>query len=342
MNPRIGITLGDVAGIGPEVAVKAVTSPRVWQRCTPILIGESSVIGHYAHQLAPGWKLRLIGDLAQAVPGPREIPLVDLKNIQFSTTLLGQVSRKCGLAALEFIRRAVDLCLQGGLDAMVTGPIHKEAAQLAGIGVPGHTEYLAALCRVSEVRMLLVVNHLRAMHLTTHLSLCEALKAVKKQRILETIRYGANALEQLQLTNGRIAVAALNPHAGEGGLFGTEEVEEIAPAIREAQQMGLNVSGPVPPDTVFYRMDRREFDLVVAMYHDQGHIPLKLIGFDRGVNITIGLPIVRTSVDHGTAFDIAGKMTASPDSMIQAIELASVMVQSGHSAKSVLPDPHWR
>ena len=329
MRPRIGITLGDVAGIGPEVAVKAVMSPRVWQCCTPILIGESSVVSHYAHHLAPGRDLRLIEDPSESDIEPQEIPLVNLENINFSKSLVGRVSRECGLAGLEFIRRAVDLCLRKRLDAVVTGPIHKEAAQLAGIGVPGHTEFLALLCRVSEVRMLLVVNHLRAMHLTTHLSLCNALKFVKKQRILETIRYAVKALEQLQVTKGKIAVAALNPHAGEGGLFGDEEIYEIAPAVQEAQQLGLNVSGPVSPDTVFYRMDRGEFDLVIAMYHDQGHIPLKLMGFDRGVNITIGLPIIRTSVDHGTAFDIAGKMMASPDSMINAIELASVMVQSG-------------
>ena len=331
MRPRIGITLGDVAGIGPEVAVKAVISPLVWQCCTPILIGESSVVSYYAHHLAQGRELKLIEDPSEPVFEPQEIPLVDLKNLNFSKSLLGHVSRECGQAGLEFIRRAVDLCLRKRLDAVVTGPIHKEAAQMAGIGVPGHTEFLALLCRVSEVRMLLVVNHLRAMHITTHLSLSSALKFVKKQRILETIRYAVKALEQLQVPKGRIALAGLNPHAGEGGLFGDEEIREIAPAVQEAQQLGLNVCGPVPPDTVFYRMNRGEFDLVIAMYHDQGHIPLKLIGFDRGVNITIGLPIIRTSVDHGTAFDIAGKLIASPDSMIQAIELASVMVQSGHS-----------
>ena len=327
MSPRIGITLGDVSGIGPEVAVKAVTSPQVRQRCLPILIGESSVVNQYAKHLVPDWKIRIVQDPLEASSSPGEIHLLDMKNIHFSEILLGQVSRECGLAGLQFIRRAVDLCQQKKLDAMVTGPIHKEAAQLAGIGVPGHTEYLAALCGTSEVRMLLVVNHLRAMHLTTHLSLSDALKAVKKERVLQTIHFAVRALEQLQVGRGRIAVAALNPHAGEGGLFGREEINEIAPAILEAQQGGIDASGPVPPDTVFYRMDQGEFDLVIAMYHDQGHIPLKLIGFDRGVNITIGLPIIRNSVDHGTAFDIAGKMKASPDSMIQAIELACVMAR---------------
>jgi 4-hydroxythreonine-4-phosphate dehydrogenase len=257
--------------------------------------------------------------------------LIDLKNICYSSVRPGEVSQECGRAALEFIRTAVTLCLQKKLDAMVTGPIHKEAAQLAGIGAPGHTEFLASLCQIPEARMLLVVNHLRALHLTTHLSLRDALEAVKKNRILDTIQHGLHALRQLHVKNERIAVAGLNPHAGEGGLFGREEIHEIAPAVLEAQRLGLNVSGPIPPDTVFYRMGQGEFDLVIAMYHDQGHIPLKLMGFDRGVNITIGLPFIRTSVDHGTAFDIAGQMKASPESMVKAIELACIMAESGHS-----------
>ena len=331
MKPKVGITLGDVAGIGPEVAIKAVTSPTIQECCLPILIGESSVVSPYAERLAPGWKLKLVRDPFESSQDCFEIHLIDLKNIHFPSIRPGQVSRECGRAALEFIRTAVDLCLKKQLDAMVTGPIHKEAAQLAGIGAPGHTEFLASLCAVPEVRMLLVVNHLRALHLTTHLSLRDALEAVSKNRILDTIYHGVRALRQLQVKNGRIAVAGLNPHAGEGGLFGAEETREIRPAVQEAQRSGLNVSGPIAPDTVFYRMSQGEFDLVIAMYHDQGHIPLKLIGFDRGVNITIGLPIIRTSVDHGTAFDIVGQMKASPDSMVKAIEMACIMAESGNA-----------
>ena len=214
--------------------------------------------------------------------------------------------------------------------AIVTGPIHKKAAQLAGLQEPGHTEFLASLCKVEEVRMLLVVNHLRAMHITTHLSLRRALEAVKQERIVDTIHYGVEALKQLRSDHPRIAVAGLNPHAGENGMFGNEETDEVAPAVRQAQSEGLDVAGPISPDTVFHRMNRGEFDLVVALYHDQGHIPLKLIGFDSGVNVTIGLPIVRTSVDHGTAFDIAGQLKANPESMIKAIELAWVMAESSH------------
>ena len=328
-KPRIGITLGDVAGVGPEVAVKALASSKVIGQCFPLLIGDASVVNYYAGRLLPEWRVRIVEDPDRCIFEPWVIWLVDLHNTGFSTVRLGQVSRESGRAALEFIRKGVELCRKQSIDAMVTGPIHKEAAQLAGIGAPGHTEYLAALCGVTEVRMLLVVNHLRAMHITTHLSLRQALDAVRKDRILETLHYGVKALQQLQVLNGRIAVAGLNPHAGEGGFFGMEEISEIEPAVQEARKQGINVLGPIPPDTVFYRMDQREFDLVVALYHDQGHIPLKLVGFDRGVNITIGLPIIRTSVDHGTAFDIAGQMKANPDSMIQAIELACIMAHSG-------------
>ncbi|MFN8007855.1 MAG: 4-hydroxythreonine-4-phosphate dehydrogenase PdxA [Terriglobia bacterium] len=324
-KPRIGITLGDPAGVGPEVAVKACVDPRVEKLCIPILIGELSLVQHYALQLAPGKTIQTIAEPDQASAGNEAIPLIDLKNARFSEISLGKIDKACGKAALDYIREGVDLARQGKIAAMVTGPIHKEAAHQAGMKAPGHTEFLASLCGVDEVRMLLVVNHLRAMHLTTHLSLREALAFVKTARIVETIRYGAEALKRLHTDRRRMAVAGLNPHAGEQGMFGREEMEEITPAIQIARAEGFEVDGPIPPDTVFYRMQKHEFDLVIALYHDQGHIPLKLIGFDTGVNITIGLPIIRTSVDHGTAFDIAGKLEANPESMVKAIELACLM-----------------
>jgi 4-hydroxythreonine-4-phosphate dehydrogenase len=324
-KPKIGITLGDVAGIGPEVAVKALLDPCIESQCIPILIGELSTVRYYTECLTPQRKLRVLEDTDQARTDTQLVQLIDRGNIDFPKVKLGQVDVACGRAALDYIRTGVHLCLAKKLDALVTGPIHKEAAQLAGINAPGHTEYLAALCGVPEVRMLLVVNHLRAMHISTHLSLRKALDHVKKERILETIRYGEKALKRLRINNGRIGVAGLNPHAGEGGLFGTEEIDEVAPAVAEARTEGLRVEGPISPDTIFHRMNRGEFDLVVALYHDQGHIPLKLMGFDSGVNVTIGLPIIRTSVDHGTAFDIAGRMKANPESMVKAIQLACVM-----------------
>jgi len=325
------MTLGDVAGIGPEVAVKAAIHPSIEALCIPVLIGELSTVRYYVERLAPHKSIRVLQDVSEASSDPASIYLVDLANISFQEIRLGQISKDCGRAGLEYIRVAVDLALRKKIDAVVTAPIHKEAAQLAGLKEPGHTEFLASLCGVQQVRMLLVVNHLRAMHITTHLSLRRALDAVKKNRIVETIRYGVEALRQLHIEAPRIAVAGLNPHAGEGGMFGNEEAEEIAPAVREAQGKGFNVAGPISPDTVFHRMNRGEFDLVVALYHDQGHIPLKLIGFDSGVNVTIGLPIVRTSADHGTAFDIAGKLEANPESMVKALELARVMAENARA-----------
>ncbi len=323
-KPLLGISLGDVAGVGPEVAIRALSHDKVWEVSSPFLIGDRSVVEAYLEKISPLAKLELISHPGE-LPGRRGIFLLDRHNIDFTKVQVGRVSRECGKAALDYIRTGVDLCLQGAMDAIVTAPIHKEAVQQAGIGAPGHTEFLARLCGVQEVRMLLVVDHLRVMHLTTHLSLRRAIEAVKRERILDTIQYAVQALGQLKIKDGRIALAGLNPHAGEGGMFGSEEIEEIIPAVEEAVRRGFCVTGPIPPDTVFYRMDRGEFDLVIALYHDQGHIPLKLMGFERGVNITIGLPIIRTSVDHGTAFDIAGKLLASPDSMIQALLLAARM-----------------
>lgn len=327
-KPRIGMTLGDVAGIGPEVALKALRHPAVEEQCIPILIGEFTTVEHYARQLLPSRRIHLIEDPRNADHDCSLIHLLDLHNIYFPEVTLGQIGRECGKASLDYIREGVRWCLRQNLDALVTGPIHKEAVQLAGIGAPGHTEFLALLCHVPEVRMLLVVDHLRAIHVTTHVSLREALEAIKEEQILKTVRFGGQALKRLGVERSRIAIAGLNPHAGEGGLFGNEEVDEILPAIQAARAEGLDVHGPIPPDTVFHRMNQREFDLVVALYHDQGHIPLKLIGFDSGVNITIGLPIIRTSVDHGTAFDIAGQLKANPASMIKAIQLACVMTMT--------------
>ena len=324
-KPRIGITLGDVAGIGPEVAIKALKNSIVEQLCIPVVIGEHSTVKYYADLLLPNRHLKVIDAPQDAIPDSNSIQLLDLKNIKFSDVKLGKVSQECGKASLAYIRAGVDWCLEKKLDALVTGPIHKEAVQMAGIGAPGHTEFLAHLCKTPEVRMLLVVNNLRAIHVTTHMSLRKALDLIRTERILETIRFGQQALKDLGINRQRIAVAGLNPHASEGGLFGSEESDEIIPAIERARSERVTIHGPIPPDTVFHRMNQNEFDLVIALYHDQGHIPLKLIGFDSGVNITVGLPIIRTSVDHGTAFDIAGQLKANSVSMFKAIQLANVM-----------------
>ena len=335
-KPKIGITLGDIAGIGPEVAIKVLQNPIVEQLCIPIIIGEYSTVKYYTNLLLPDRQIQIIDTPEDVVSDPHSIQLLDLKNIQFTSVRLGKVNQECGRASLDYIRAGVDWCLGKKLDALVTGPIHKEAVQMAGIGAPGHTEFLANLCRTSEVRMLLVVNHLRAIHVTTHMSLRKALDFVKTERILETIRFGKKALKDLGTNRQKIAVAGLNPHASEGGLFGTEELDQITPAIELASSEGIDIHGPIPPDTVFHRMNKKEFDLVIALYHDQGHIPLKLIGFDSGGNITVGLPIIRTSVDHGTAFDIAGQLKANSVSMFKAIQLANVIANAQNLDKTRL------
>lgn len=283
---RIGITLGDPAGIGPEIVAKALQREHLHREATLIPLG----------------------------PSPEELA-------RFRP---GVVQRECGGAALAAVREGVARCLRGELDALVTGPLHKQAARLAGMKEPGHTELIAALCGVPEddVRMLLAGERLRIIHVSTHLALREALARVTTARVLRTIELGAEAVARLGFEQPRIAVAGLNPHAGESGLFGEEDAREIAPAVEQAREQDHQVHGPLPPDTVFLRALQGEFDLVVAMYHDQGHIPMKVAEFDKAVNITVGLPIIRTSVDHGTAFDIAGRGIARPDNMVAAIEMA--------------------
>ncbi len=290
MLPVIGITVGDPAGIGPEVAAKAVQSGRFHGRA----------------------ELRILGVPTQPVP-------------------VGQLSAECGRAAVETVRSAVQDCLAGRLDAMVTGPINKYAVEMAGIPFSGHTEFIAELCRARDVRMLLASDRLRVIHVSTHVSLAEACRRASTDRVFRTIELAVLGLQQLGLAGGRIAVAGLNPHCGENGLFGVEDREQIVPAVEQAVARGWNVAGPISPDTVFHRAVMGEFAMVVAMYHDQGHIPSKLIAFQETVNVTLGLPIIRTSVDHGTAFDIAGKNLADPTNMICAIEMALRLI-AGRSA----------
>ncbi len=302
---RIGITLGDPAGIGPEIVAKALESPRLKGRAILLAIGPAAMLPSGREGIVAG-----------------EIDAASFRH--------GVIQPQCGAVAVAAVEKGVSLCRSGALDALVTGPLNKGAAKLAGMVQPGHTELLASLCGVPEdsVRMLLAGERLRVIHVSTHVSLREALDAVRTPRIFETIELGAKAVARLGVTRPRIAVAGLNPHAGEAGLFGQEDLAEIAPAVKEACSRGWLVAGPLAPDTVFLRASRGEFDLVVAMYHDQGHIPIKMAEFDDAVNITVGLPIVRTSVDHGTAFDIAGQGVARPDNMIRAIEVAISLAEN--------------
>jgi 4-phospho-D-threonate 3-dehydrogenase / 4-phospho-D-erythronate 3-dehydrogenase len=304
-RPRLIVSAGDPAGVGPEVTVRALAEPEVRAVAEIAVAGDPADLRRTAQRLG--------------VPPPERIePAGDA-----SGTAPGRLSAAGGAAAVAAIRRAVELIQAGTYDGLVTAPINKEALRLAGFAWPGHTEMLADLTGVAEVRMLLVAEPLRVVHVTTHRSLRAAIEGATRGRVLRTIEMGAAGARRLGFERPRIAVAGLNPHAGEGGLFGDEEQREIGPAVADARAAGIDASGPWPADTLFWRAGRGEFDVVVAMYHDQGHIPVKLGGFDEGVNVTLGLPFPRASVDHGTAFDIAGRGVARWQSMAAAIRVGA-------------------
>ena len=320
-KPRIGITPGDPAGIGPEVALKALRDKEVFESVDPVLIGPRIAVEYYARKLGLAGRLWVVNDLPEA-PAKGRITALDTDEFNLKEIPFGKVHVACGRAALAAIQKGVALARAGRLAAIVTGPIHKKSAQMAGMVGAGHTEFIAHLCGVKEARLMLVGPRLRIVHVSAHVSLRDALGLVERRRILRTIELGSEVMKRLGFPRPRIAVAGLNPHASDEGLFGDEEKREVVPAVRAAARRGLRVSGPVSPDTVFYRAAQDEFDLVVAMYHDQGHIAAKTQGFAEAVNVTAGLPIIRTSVDHGTAFDLVGKNRANPDNMKRAILLA--------------------
>ncbi len=328
--PLLGITMGDPAGIGPEIIVQALAEREVRRLCRPIVIGDARILDRAGRICRSRLRPHPLTSPEEATGGRGTLEVLDLKNIAPAQALFGQISAECGRAAVECVLKAVELARTGAIAGIVTAPLHKEAMQAAGFRYPGHTELIAERVGSADYSMLLIVGRLRVFHISTHLSLREACQQVKKERILQVIRIAQQTLRDLGVRRPRIAVAGLNPHAGEGGLFGREEIEEIAPAVAEAKRMDLPVSGPYPPDALFAAAKRGEWEAIVAMYHDQGHVPLKMIGFEKGVNVTAGLPIVRTSPDHGTAFDIAGKGVANPSSLIAAIRLAA-RLSSAHA-----------
>jgi 4-phospho-D-threonate 3-dehydrogenase / 4-phospho-D-erythronate 3-dehydrogenase len=322
--PCIAISIGDPAGIGPEVAYMALLDETVRSRAQWILIGED-------------WIFKELETDLGAIPhstltGTDELESTDGCLFWHAGKLLpeertfGRVSAACGGAGLAYVRTAAELCLAGRADAMVTSPLNKEAVVQTVADFCGHTEYIAELCGVDESRMLLVNDRLCVAHVSTHISLADAAK-LELSRVERTIELADNAYRRLYNKDPRIAVCGLNPHAGEHGLFGNHESKIIAPAIASARSRGLDCVGPYPADTLFLQAFRGAYDVVIAMYHDQGHIPMKLMDFEHTVNVTLGLPIIRTSVDHGTAFDIAGKYLASADDMKTAMLLAIKMAQ---------------
>jgi 4-hydroxythreonine-4-phosphate dehydrogenase len=334
--PRIGVTMGDPAGIGPEIVLKAVVEAEARRVCQPVIIGNAHVLSETARRLKLRGEYRIITrdeELTNSNSG--DAPLIfHLDNIKGSIEP-GVESGEAGRAAAQFIEKAVELCLAKKLDAMSTAPINKRSLHLGGYNFPGHTEFLAHLAKTGESVMAFVAANLRIVLISTHVPLAEAIRLIKRERIARTTRVAARALRSWGIARPRIAVAAVNPHGGEGGLFGTEEAEEILPAIEECRAQGdFEIAGPFSADTIFLRAARGEFDAVIACYHDQAMIPVKCLAFGEAVNVTLGLPFIRTSVDHGTAFDIAGKGVAQHSSMVAAIKLAAELSLKTRQARA--------
>jgi len=326
--PVLGVTLGDPAGIGIEVTLKAVTRPELRERCRLLLIGEACQVARQLAFAGEGVALHTVRAPAQARWQPRAIDVLDI-GVLAEPLAPGELAASGGEAAFRALERGIRLSLAGELAGIVTAPLNKEALHLAGHKFDGHTEILGHFCGNVPTYMLLSSEKLKIAHVSTHCSLREACERAKRPRILATVQALAQHLRELGMERPRIAVAGLNPHAGEHGLFGREEIDEIAPAIEAARAEGLAVDGPVPPDSLYLRAYRGAWDGIVAMYHDQGHIPQKLVAFEEAVNVTLGLPMIRTAVDHGTAFDIAGKGLADPTNMVAAIDYA---IRMAHGA----------
>jgi 4-hydroxythreonine-4-phosphate dehydrogenase len=315
--------MGDPAGIGPEIIAKIFTRKELLGFCRPVVVGDTAVMDRAVRELALPVECKSIASLSEAAYEPAHIPVLDLGLVDMTTHGWGRPGAASGTAVVEYIKRAVALTLQGTADAIVTAPISKAMMNAAGHHYPGHTELLADLTGSREFGMLFVGGGLRVILATIHLALKEVPQHITVPGIVKTVRLADQAARAFGIARPRIGVAALNPHAGEGSLFGREEQDVILPALLEARALGIHASDPLPADTIFYKARNGQYDVVVAMYHDQGLAPLKMVAFGTAVNVTVGLPIIRTSVDHGTAFDIAGKGCADPASLFHAAKLAA-------------------
>ncbi len=319
----IAITMGDPAGIGPEIIARAVSNSELRKICRPVVIGARNILEEAFRLAGQPFRPNVITSVAMADPAPDMVNIMDIGD--FKHFQRGKATAEGGTASAAYIRIATELALNKEVNAVVTAPISKEAFAAAELKWPGHTEMLAELTGTVDYAMMLAGGPLRVILVTIHEALRNVPALITRASVLKTILLAKKACNMMGLLHPAIAVAGLNPHAGEAGMFGKEEIEAIAPAVADAQQQGLPVSGPFPPDTIFHKAYRGEVDIIVCMYHDQGLIPLKMICFDTGVNITVGLPIIRTSPDHGTAYDIAWKGLANPSSMIEAIRLAATL-----------------
>ena len=326
-TPVTGITMGDPSGIGPEIILKSFERSVIRNKRL-VVIGEYNIMqAAYDLLKTRSFKLNRVNEINKCSFNPEVLNIFDLHLIDLIGFQRGKVNAISGNAAFEAIRKAIELAQNKEIDAIVTAPLNKEALHLAGHNYPGHTEILASLTETKDYAMLLHDRKLSVIHVSTHISLLDAVKGLRKERIEKVIELANNIMKKLCPGEPRIAVAGINPHAGENGLFGSEELREIIPAVNNMKKKGINVDGPCPPDTVFLQAVQGKYDIVVAMYHDQGHIPLKLLGFNTGVNVTVGLPFIRTSVDHGTAFEIAWQCKASERSMVEAIKLSIKLSQ---------------
>lgn len=315
MEKLIGITMGDVAGVGPEIILKTINDYP-----NSVIYGSYDVLEHYNRLFDYNYKIVKIESVEEF--DNTKVNVIDPLPISINEFEVGKISPECGKRSYLYCEKAIKDALDNKIGAVVTCPLNKEALHLGGYNYDGHTEIFAKLTDTKNYGMLLWSERLKVIHNSTHCSLKTAIERCKKERIMNVAKLANDTLIKAGYESPRIAVAGLNPHAGENGLFGDEEIKEIIPAVEELKKMGMNVDGPVAPDTVFLKCYKGLYDVVIAMYHDQGHIPIKLVGFDSGVNMTVGLPIIRTSVDHGTAFDIAGKNIANKTSLIEAIKAA--------------------
>jgi 4-hydroxythreonine-4-phosphate dehydrogenase len=326
--PIVAVTMGDGAGIGPEVVVPALLDPEVLGICNPVVIGDAKRLKLAAEIVGATADIVTIDSIADAKRAPGRINVIDLDLLPDDLPW-GELSAVAGNAAYEYIRVASELAVRGEVQAICTAPLNKEALHAAGHIYPGHTELLAHLTGTEEVSMMLSTPKLKVIHVTTHIGLLDAVAKIEPGLVERTIRRGHEALMRAGIANPKIGVCGINPHAGEGGLFGYgEEEQKIIPAVEALKADGIDVHGPLPADTAFFLAGRGDYDLIVAMYHDQGHGPVKVLGIEAGVNITVGLPVIRTSVDHGTAFDIAGKGIAEHGSMIEALRQAADLASS--------------
>jgi len=318
-RPRIAITMGDAAGVGPEIIVKSLAHADLYDRCRPFVVGDAARLEEACRITGTNLPVRKLADVSEARYQAGTIECIDLGLIPADMPF-GKLSAVAGHAAYEYIRVATELAMAKKIEAICTAPLNKEALHAGGHIFPGHTELLAALTHTPEVSMMLTAPGLRVIHVTTHIGIIDAIAKIEPGLVERTISRGMDVLVKAGIPRRKIAVCGINPHAGENGLFGHgEEEEKIIPAIEKCRAKGWDVEGPLPADTLFFRAGRGDFDLVVAMYHDQGHGPVKVLGLEAGVNITVGLPVIRTSVDHGTAFDIAGTGKADERSLLEAL-----------------------